>query len=166
MPVTSIDKIEERLRINFPEEMKASEEYFDFEKMRENTKTLMIKKIKQNGLFITHYMNDNPPKKEKSLILLQFVTADFYGLKRGRYHWAYSYSERITKEGLENQIEEGSVIMFPKPILITTYGQMPVMDKNGIIYIVDHEKLEHKLSNWNDLELRAVYDSEKKISSI
>ena len=32
MPVTSIDKIEERLRINFPEEMKASEEYFDFEK--------------------------------------------------------------------------------------------------------------------------------------
>ena len=26
MPVTSIDKIEERLRINFPEEIKASEE--------------------------------------------------------------------------------------------------------------------------------------------
>lgn len=164
MSVISIEEIKEKLKRNFPKEMKASEEYF--ESWRKNTEELMKKKIESNDLFITHYMNDDSPEREQSLRLLQFVTADSDGLKRGRYHWAYSSSERITKEGLENQVEEGYVIMFPKPILIIAYGQMPVMDKNGIVYIIDHEKLEHKISCWDDLELRAVYDSKRKISLI
>ncbi len=163
MPVTDIEDIKERLRKDNPEEYRKFEEYF--EKMGKETKEFFIERIRLKDLFMVHCTMDEL-SEEEILKLLHFTTADSNGLTAGRYHWNYSRSERFTNEGLEPHIKDGSVIKFPKPIQITKYGQMPYLDSKGIIHIIDHEKLEHKVSCWNDLEARAVYDSIRGISLI
>lgn len=132
----------------------------EFYKTMEEYKLYSQKRVESGDVFITHYINDEIPRKITVLKKLFFLSTDSIGIKEGYYFQGYGCMTRIYEEVLRIEIKEGSIVKFPKPIGVTKYEKSLFIDHKGIIHIADHER------PWEDLEKRAVYDSKRNISLI